>query len=241
MRRILSVVILFLVAACATGENRVDAGYFPVMVDERAEVDAVLVRAAERDRLALIVIGANWCHDSEALMESLETPEAAAVLAAEYELGLVNVGLFEGGYETASRFGQPVYTHTPTLLIIDPETEQLVNWGDHYIFRDAYKMEPADVTAYLVEKADRSGWREEPRAGREVIDRWAEENAARIRTGYDHLASFGSIDSDGVREAWPPLRDLRYDFGEDYAAALVALSEGDAPGELPVYDPLPWE
>lgn len=232
---------LFLMAGCATGENPVEAGYFPQTVDETADVDAVLVRAAERDELALIIIGANWCHDSIALMESLESPEAAAVLADKYEMGLVNTGLFARGYETAARFGLPVYTHTPTLLIIDPETEQLVNWDDHYIFRDAYKMEAAEVAAYLTENADPSSWIEQPVTGREEIDQWAEENAARIRAGYDHLASFGDLHAEGAKAAWPPLRDLRYGFGEDYAAALVMLSEGAAPGELPAYDPLPWE
>ena len=55
--------------ACAADKSTpAESGRLYVPSDNpMADVDAILVRARFEDKLALIIMGENWCHDSRAL------------------------------------------------------------------------------------------------------------------------------------------------------------------------------
>jgi hypothetical protein len=91
-------------------------------VDVTAAVDAALVHAAERGTLVMIVLGANWCHDSRALAGWLETERFAALVRERYEVVYVDAGHPQDGngrnLDIAARFGVEGITGTPSLLVI---------------------------------------------------------------------------------------------------------------------------
>ena len=93
--------------------------------DANAAVDAALVRADERGTRVLLVMGANWCHDSRALAGWLESDRFAALLAESYEVVFVNVGMPQTGdgfnLGIARRFGIDDLPGTPNLLVIAPD------------------------------------------------------------------------------------------------------------------------
>ena len=101
-----------------------EARSFDAARDAAADVDAALVRAGESGKHVLLVMGANWCHDSRALAGWLETPRFAELVGREYELVFVNVGMPQTGdghnLDIARRFGVEELPGTPNLFVIRP-------------------------------------------------------------------------------------------------------------------------
>jgi hypothetical protein len=115
-------------AACATvpgAPAHPEARPYAAAADAAGDVDAALARAATSGKRVLLVLGANWCHDSRALAGWLETPRFAALLAARYEPVFVDVGMPQTGegrnLDIARRFGLAEITGTPALLVLTPD------------------------------------------------------------------------------------------------------------------------
>ncbi len=86
-----------------------------------ADVDATLFAARQLEKQALIVMGANWCHDSRALAGHFQKPRFQTLFAKSFELVYVDTGLKGGdtNNDVAQRFGLPAIKGTPTVFIID--------------------------------------------------------------------------------------------------------------------------
>ncbi|MGB7372725.1 thioredoxin family protein [Pontixanthobacter sp.] len=99
-----------------------EARIYDTSHDANAAVDAALARAAERTVNVLLVLGANWCHDSRAFAGWMETPRFKTLTDAQYELVYVNVGIPQTGdghnLDIASRFGVEDIKGTPTVLLL---------------------------------------------------------------------------------------------------------------------------
>lgn len=110
--------------ASATGKHP-EARLFDSERSASADVDAALASAELSGKHVLLVMGANWCHDSRAFAGWMETPRFAAMLAERYEVVYVNVGMPQTGdghnLHIARRFGIENIEGTPTVLIITPE------------------------------------------------------------------------------------------------------------------------
>jgi hypothetical protein len=139
---------LILVAAPACADERAGAIYDQDM-DAAAAIDAALAEAATRQVPALLVFGANWCHDSRGLAHTLTTHEALAPYAAgSIETVFIDVGTRSRNLDQLARFGVEEIFGTPTLVIATPEGETL-NAGSVHHWRTAYDAAPADIAAYL--------------------------------------------------------------------------------------------
>ena len=119
-------------AACATVPGvapHPEARSYAVTPDAMADVDAALARASASGKRVLLVLGANWCHDSRALAGWLETPRFAGLVAERYELVFVNVGMPQTGdghnLAVARRFGLAEMPGTPALLVLDADGKPL--------------------------------------------------------------------------------------------------------------------
>jgi thiol-disulfide isomerase/thioredoxin len=113
-----------------------------------ADVDAALSRARTSNKRVILVMGANWCHDSKALAGWFETPRFKAMLAAQYELVYVDVGMKNRNIDIARRFGIKAIKGTPTVLILSPEGK-LLNKKDAPGWRNAATRSEDDVFAYF--------------------------------------------------------------------------------------------
>lgn len=129
MTRLFAVLAAIALGGCATtgstSANHPEARSYDAAIDANAAVDAALVRAAARDTRVLLVLGANWCHDSRALAGWLGTPRFATLVADRYELVYVNVGMPQTGdghnLDVARRFGLETIAGTPALLVLRPD------------------------------------------------------------------------------------------------------------------------
>lgn len=107
-----------------------EARVYDASRDASADVDAALQRATSNGKHVMLVMGANWCHDSRALAGWLDTPRFRQLIEDEYELVFVNVGMPQTGdghnLNLARRFGIEKLPGTPNLLVLTP-TGSLVN------------------------------------------------------------------------------------------------------------------
>lgn len=252
--------------ACAHAQGEGPAlisGPFPALEDtalspdaeELAALDDVLARAKREEKLALIVLGANWCHDSKAFVKRLADPDVKALLDDHYTVQLVNAGYFEAGYSLVTRFDLPVYTHTPTVLIVDPQTKQLINRDDHFIWRDAYKTDAAQTAAYLAAKAAPGMRAPMTPAGdgaaagpyMQQIAAFEQAQADRIRQAYTLIGPRLEARTADLDLYWDPVRDLRYRLPDDMVAlrqevrTRLAKGERDFALAFPTYPAFAWE
>jgi hypothetical protein len=122
--------------------------------DASADVDAALARSAANGKRVIIVMGANWCHDSVGLASWFETPRFAAMLAPKYEIVYVDVGTPQSGegrnLDIAKRFGAKKIKGTPNVLILSPNGK-LLNKKDAPTWRNAASRSEEDIYRYFNE------------------------------------------------------------------------------------------
>ncbi|GAA4642881.1 hypothetical protein GCM10023115_08410 [Pontixanthobacter gangjinensis] len=109
-------------------EAHPEARLYDALRNAKVDVDAALLSAEAGGKLVMIVMGANWCHDSRAFAGWTETPKIGGLIREEYELVFVNVGMpqTKDGHnlDVAERFGIEV-VGTPTVLIVSPIGEPI--------------------------------------------------------------------------------------------------------------------
>lgn len=235
-----------------------DGSLFQPSVDPLADVQHALSRAVDNDRLALVVLGANWCHDSSALVARLHRSPLAEVIQQHYELVLVDVGFYENGRGVTQKFGVAHYYATPTVLIVDPVSGQLVNDEDRHIWGNAYKIDMSTSVQYFEEwalnnsAADPLADSAPLRQLYEQIDRFERQLAERVATGYavvgPMLESYKAGNAPEEFDAnWDELSDFRAAVSGDIRKlrdeAQRRVSEGEQDIELlfPEYPLLSWE
>ncbi len=152
---------------CATVADRVthsghdypEARSYAVSEDAVADVDAALANASANNKRVLLVMGANWCHDSRALAGWLATERFAQLVDAKYELVFVNVGMpqQDDGHNIAiaQRFGVDDLPGTPNLLVLTAEGE-LVNAETATTWRDTASREEDAIYDELAMLADKA-------------------------------------------------------------------------------------
>lgn len=223
-----------------------------------ADVDAVLVRAKVENKLALIVMGANWCHDSRALASRLQKPKLQPIIEKNYELEFIDVGYLDTGMEVITRFGQPVIYGTPTVLIIDPQSEQVINFDSSPRWRNAHSISMKDTVAYFSQMAAiRSNHDNEPVSPQlEVLQSEivAFERAQSERL-YEAFAVVGPMlklyeqdnAPDEFDDYWKSLAKMRAQITDDLAELRTEARRRSGTGETnivlsyPEYPAFAWE
>lgn len=134
-----------------------EARAYAVTTGAMGDVHAALIRAAANGKRVLLVMGANWCHDSRALAGWLETPRFTALTAKRYEVVFVNVGMPQTGdghnLNVAQRFGLADVPGTPALLVLTAEGK-LVNPGSAASWRNAASRSEDAIHAELAALAE---------------------------------------------------------------------------------------
>ncbi len=177
-RLILALISVVALATAACAQDRYGEVYDPE-ADAAASIDAALADAQARQVPALIVFGANWCHDSRGLAHRLETDEALnAFMAEAYALVFVDVGERDRNLDQMARFDVAHIFGTPTLAVINSEGA-LLNASSVHHWRTVDNADPADIGAYLA--------------------RWANAPLPIEPDGFANLAA--------VAAAWTPYQD----------------------------------
>ncbi|AOS98745.1 hypothetical protein AUP74_03380 [Microbulbifer aggregans] len=251
----LACTLIIAVGAVASDSGRV---YLPVD-DAMEAVDHTLSTARQHKKRALIIMGANWCHDSRALATSLQSEEVAETVSEAFEIQFVDVGFLEKNFEINRRFGLPVIFGTPTVLAIDPETEQLINRSSLHIWSNAASFSSDEVQEKLIALRNVPLEPLEPIEQREPlaslmaqIDEFERVQAERIYRGFGvvgpMLASYKAGDKpDNFQDYWQQLYEMRSKLPNDLLAlrhqakAQIKSGEEGFSLQFPVYPAFDWE
>jgi hypothetical protein len=112
-------------------------------------MDAARAAAIESDRLLLYVLGANWCHDSLGLVEKMHDPQVRPLIEERYQVQLINVGFLQYIREVTARYDIPIIYGTPTVMVIEPHTNTLLNRNSLPYWRNADMIGMEDTVAYF--------------------------------------------------------------------------------------------
>lgn len=260
---ILSVVVglFFIIPASYAQAPTTESRPFHQVEDAMADIDQTLALAREGNKLALIVLGANWCHDSRGLAERLASDEMSELLEEGYELLYVDIGFYESNMGLVKRFGLPIMFGTPTVLVINPHTEQLLNGGSMHQWLDASKISLEDTKAHFTQlllldvEIDVANHEQSTQliALLSDISTYEAEQTARITRGYAIIGPMldkrvtENEQSDEFLSYWGQLSKMRYVLANALVALRQAAIARDAAGETdivleyPEFEPLSWE
>ncbi|MBV7256254.1 thioredoxin family protein [Pacificimonas sp. WHA3] len=122
-------------------------------IDAMTAVDAALSRATLAGKRVILVMGANWCHDSRGLAEHLESARFAPLIAGNFEVVYVDAGRPRddeaANMDVARRFGVEALVGTPNVFILSAAGERLNDEEDVLGWRDAASRDPDDIHAYF--------------------------------------------------------------------------------------------
>jgi thiol-disulfide isomerase/thioredoxin len=122
--------------------------------DAAADVDTALSRAAVSGKSVIVIMGANWCHDSKDLAVWLAAPRFTAMMQPRFELVYVDAGTPQSGdgrnQDIIKRFGGKKQKNTPYVMILSSEGK-LLNRDDARSWRNASSRGEDAVYAYFAE------------------------------------------------------------------------------------------
>nr|WP_255771545.1 thioredoxin family protein [Microbulbifer guangxiensis] len=245
------------ILAIATGAAAGDNGKVYIPLDNAMEaVDTTLSNAKEHKKRALIIMGANWCHDSRALATNLQSPEIAGAVADAFEIQYVDVGYLAKNFDINRRFGLPVIFGTPTVLAIDPQTNRLLNRDSVHIWSSAASYSAVETLEKLnALQAQPAARQSEPEALARLtaqIDEFEQQQAQRIYHGYSivgpMLASYKAGEKpEDFERYWQQLYEMRSQLPRDLqnlrSEAQLRAAAGDKGVrlEFPEYSAFDWE
>lgn len=122
--------------------------------DEKANadqvVDAAMARAKKSHKLLLIDMGGNWCPDCVVLHNLMLVPTMQKFMDAHYEVAMVDVGKFDRNPQIGARYGYNTRLKgVPTILVVDPATNKVINGEQVFALSNAGHQTPQDLADYL--------------------------------------------------------------------------------------------
>jgi len=116
--------------------------------DAGADIAQTLAAAKAENKKALLVFGANWCHDSRALAAHFEKPRFQTLIDENYKLLYVDVGQKNRNIDLARKFGVNEIVGTPTVFVTTPDG-QVLNSGTAPTWRNAASRQESDIWDYF--------------------------------------------------------------------------------------------
>lgn len=233
--------------------------YLP-SADTMADVSKAIKTAQENSKLVLVVMGANWCHDSRALASRLYEPPLDTLISENYEIVFVDVGYLEKGKDVITSLGAPVYYATPTVLIVDPASGEVINAHNRHQWADAASIGMQASIDYFQQMANTglntsTGVKKPSARLQELlleIAAFEQLQADRLYSAYAVLGPMLRAYKDGDKEAfseshWNEVRVFRYQVPKDIdtlrteAIERVNAGETEINLQYPQYPPFSWD
>jgi hypothetical protein len=228
--------------------------------DSMAAVASVIASAKKSNKLALVILGANWCHDSRGLASRFHLEPMKTLIDESYEVIFVDVGYLNKARNIIESLGSPAYYATPTVLIIDPVSGALVNQNNRHQWAGAFSISMEDTVVYFEQMAavDLAPLRAENEVNADLqqlqneIDIFEQQQADRLFRAYAILGPMLKEYEEGNKESfseskWAEVRDFRYkvpydvDDLREQARTRVARGERNIVLNYPKYPTFSWE
>lgn len=123
----------------------------------KADVENALSDARVSGKTVVVVLGANWCHDSVGLAGWLATPRFEILMRDRYSIVYVDAGTPQTGngrnLDIAARFGIRKLKSTPLVLLVSGNGKLLNSKRDAVSWRNAASRSENDIYRYFADFA----------------------------------------------------------------------------------------
>ena len=127
----------------------------PLPYDERMDadklVDAARQQAKRSGKLLLLDLGANWCPSCRMLAGTLKLAPLRRFVARHFVVVTIDVGRFDNNMHIPAFYGVDQLAALPSLLMIDPQHDELINEGEVSIFAHLKHHNPQAVADWLAQ------------------------------------------------------------------------------------------
>ena len=127
--------------------------YYPEAANGPAVMRTVLAASAALNRPAVIVFGADWCHDSRALAKVLTSDAFKAEFGSRFEVTFIDVGRPQTGdgrnLDLVKQLGVKNLKSTPALFVLRADGKVLNGKKDAVSWRNAESRGEAAVLAWF--------------------------------------------------------------------------------------------
>ncbi|RDV24498.1 thioredoxin family protein [Alteromonas aestuariivivens] len=118
-------------------------------LDPQKAVASALQNAEASDKPLLLIIGADWCHDSRALAGQLQSETVKQLVDEHYSLAILDAGWLRNLSGVLTQFGHPAYFGTPTMMVIDADSRKVVNFSTLQRWQSAHNESADSLKNYL--------------------------------------------------------------------------------------------
>lgn len=108
----------------------------------------LLAKAKTENKNLLIEFGANWCPDCLTLSDILNRNPVKSFLDKNYLLLAVDVGKFDQNLEFSRKFGDPIQTGIPAIVILSANGEVLISTNNGE-FANARGLKDSAILEFL--------------------------------------------------------------------------------------------
>lgn len=212
-------------------------------------------RALATNKLLLVVLGAQWCHDSTGLADQFNTEQMQLILGAHYETVFVDVGTLNDKRRITELFDYPIYYATPTVMIVEPSTDTLLNRTSMTMWGHADSISLSAYVEYF------SQFPALTKNQRQLIATWSasaeeaqynREMAGRLQNAYEKLGPLLAEDIKGNTppsfiDLWKEVKGFRTALQKNLEKrAVLKLESHDKSDASPTpalrhYPPFSWE
>lgn len=122
---------------------------YDAKADAWADLNATLSAARKSGKRSIIVMGANWCHDSRGLAYYFENPVFRAENIEPYfEQVYIDVGEKNRNIDIAQKFGLEEIKGTPTIFVLSSDG-QVLNLDTAPTWRNAASRSEEEIIEYF--------------------------------------------------------------------------------------------
>ncbi|MGB7655571.1 MAG: thioredoxin family protein [Novosphingobium sp.] len=122
-------------------EKPVERKFYIETLDDKALLQAELAKAKAAGKLAVIVFGADWCHDSRSLAKVLTSPAFTTEFGARFAVIFIDVGVPQAGLgrnlDLVKHYGIKQMKNTPALFVVSPKDKRLNSVDDARSWKNA--------------------------------------------------------------------------------------------------------
>jgi thioredoxin 1 len=154
--RAMKKLLLSLTLALATGfAAAADRPYNPD-ADAKSDIRAALAQAAAAKQPVLLIFGANWCEDCQALDHALKTGRNAELISRDFKVVKIDVGHFDHNADVTTAYGNPTSHGIPSAMIVSPDNRILfaTRAGE---LADARRMSDDGIYEFFTKAAAEAG------------------------------------------------------------------------------------
>ena len=127
--------------------------YFPAEANGLAVFDGALAEAKASGKSAVIVFGADWCHDSRGLAKVLTSDKFKTEFAGRYVVTFIDVGVPQTGngrnLDLVGKLGIRKLKSTPAMFVVSPKGKRINSKKDAVSWRNADSRSEVEILQWF--------------------------------------------------------------------------------------------